>query len=246
MTHTNPSDEILDFIEYVRHFPEGRAFVEASAGASPEDVARFVQLARYPLPRIYQGFLLRFGRSDGGLCLAADGSTSLEEVIKFYEDQIPVAYWDVPVLGIVVSTPGLTGSRSFVYDDDMTATPRVTVNWGENVYRVISDSARNWLYQTAYSRFRVRRSSTCPDYVSFNIARDGGEVFSTLSETAAALGLAPMWFSDSCVYCGESDNLRVCLFAEPSHVAVTMVGTHQACLALTSQIKRCFRVQGKS
>jgi hypothetical protein len=242
MIHTQSSDDIQDYLAFLNQCPDARATLENARGATSEDIERFSSLVRYPLPEIYKGYLMHFGVSDRGLDLADDGFSKIGELIEFYEDQIPVGYWDVPILGTVVALQALTGGRALLYDDELTEEPQVAVNWGDTVSHVIAESARNWLYQTAYSRFRVRTSDIVPEFLSFNIPGDGRPILAKLGKMCDASDLARLWFADSYVHCAERSDLRVCIFADPSHVAVTMCGTREVCTTFAAKIRRDFDV----
>jgi hypothetical protein len=242
MIHTQASNDVHDYLAFLKCFPDAQLILHDARGATPEDVERFSSLVRYPLPTIYKGYLLHFGANDRGLDLSDDGISKVGELIQFYEEQISVGYWDVPVLGAVVALQGLTGGRALLYEEGLTDEPQVAINWGENVSRVVSESVRNWMYQTAFGRFRFRVKDSSKDFTSFRIPGEGKSVLVELAKICQDADLARYWFSDSYVHCAEGNNLYIRASATPTDASVMIGGSRSECTMMVAKIRRRFDV----
>jgi hypothetical protein len=242
MIQTKHSDSIDDYLAFLEQFGEGRITRQKAIGASSTQIDQFAHLVRYPLPKIYRGYLLNFGLDDTGLDIADDACTKISRLLQFYEEQVPLGYWDVPFLGVVVALPGLTGCRSFIYDEEMLSEPQVAINWGEHVSEAISESPCNWIYQTTFMRFRFRMFGNTGDFAGFRIPGDGRTVLAELAELFRNSEFEKYWFSDSYVYCGEKADLCVCASATPKDVSMMIGGSREASTAMIAKIRRRFDV----
>lgn len=217
MIPTTRSDDMGDLVAFVRALPWSHDRVRATTrGASEADIARFEALARYPLPKLYRTWLTQAGEDDGGLGLADDASMSLQRLLAFYESQADVDYWDTPFLGVVVALPGLTGARALIYDEEMRDEPSVVVSWGDRVSHTLAESARNWMYQQSFARFRFGATRRV-----FMHAPDGQHPgLDAVAGLLAAEGLKPYWFSDRYTHCAEGDGACAHLSAQRDRLEV--------------------------
>jgi hypothetical protein len=185
----------------------GGEAVRARQAARPDDLARFMALAKLPLPPLYLGYLKEFGSGDGALKMADDANPRVASLIEFYEAQ-DEADPDVPAHGVVIGAIGMSGERALLYPEDWAAgqlggsipEPRVAVSWWGDVSHTYAQSFRNHLYRQAFVRGCTAVGAHCSLY------RNDAGLLPRARQQVEALDFAALWFSDDSQCCLERDD----------------------------------------
>jgi hypothetical protein len=214
MTSESPETIIGRFLDYLGDTC-GSDQAQRRLGASWTDIEQFRQLVGLPLPASYAGYLHEFGSADNYLQMADDGNPKLPALIRFYIEDAGEAGWDVPAGGIVISLPGLTGSRSLYYPEEPpTGEPFVAVNWGIELHYIAASTFEKYLYRQAL----IRSFSSRP--VPSSARRDGAELIPELADLVRRQGFEVTWFSDDYqLCCARGDQSILALQQRNSTVA---------------------------
>jgi hypothetical protein len=206
MIPSRPSDDIGDFLAFMA-LTMGDEAVRARQGARPDDLARFMTLAKLPLPPLYLGYLKEFGAGDGALKMADDANPRVASLIELYEEQ-DEADPDVPAHGVVIGAFGMSGERALLYPEDWAPgqhggsipEPRVVVSWWGDVSHTYAQCFRNHLYRQAFVRGCTAVGAHCSLY------RNEADLLPRARQQVETLGFAAHWFSDDSQCCLERDD----------------------------------------
>lgn len=222
MISTNPSDDIRDFVSFLKE-TVGSDVLRDCAGASPRDIDDLVALCRMPLPPLYLAYLREFGQNDGILKMADDADPRVTRLIEFYREQGGKSESDVPANGVVIGVYGLSGDRALLYPEqsrnvpraDSSGEPRVVVSWWGEVGHTIAATFRNHLYRQAFVRGRFRDGSL------FSLYRNDEYVLPEAEVLAAELGFQRYWFSDDYQAClTRPDKAALYIVRNPSRTTL--------------------------
>jgi hypothetical protein len=193
MIETVQSDEIGDFLAFMGQML-GPDAVRDRAGASDEDIARFATVARFPLPRLYVGYLREFGQKDRVLQMAGDCNSRVRSLLEFYEEQRTATPAEIPPNAVVIGTYGLSEDRILLYPpdarDNRVVEPAVALSTIAHVQYVCARNFRNHLYSQAVARGKI------PDGFLLSVRREDEAFLTEATEACHSLGFMSYWFSD--------------------------------------------------
>lgn len=205
MIASTPSDDIADFLRFMTA-AMGPDAVRARQPADKDDLAKFLALAKLPLPPLYYSYLEEFGAGDGPLKMADDANPRVKPLIEFYEQQDP-ADPDVPERGVVIGALGMSGERALLYPPNPpspapahSAEPIVVISWWGSVSHTHAQSFRNHLYRQAFVRGRTPAGVHCSLY------RNDPALLPLARQQLEAMGFMAYWFSDAHQACMERDD----------------------------------------
>ncbi|MBI4864763.1 MAG: SMI1/KNR4 family protein [Candidatus Riflebacteria bacterium] len=214
---------IQEFIEYVRAFSP--TFVDSISGATEEEVQLYERLVGRPLPPVYREFLLAMGRDFGGLELFAMSTTDIRRLIQVYQTEVPSQETIIPPDCVLMALEEFN-EQEVLLQGPMGEEPRVVFSAGGYVVEQYAESLGKLLFRHAFVLFR---QEALPHRRSYAGGRSDVRVLREACELALGLGFAPLWFSDSFVFCGETDRASiVCDQGERSSVWVKVTAQVEA------------------
>lgn len=181
---------------------------EQREGATAEQIERFQELVRHPLPPLYVEFLERFGERSL-IHLGRDGRQRVADLITLYETEADA----FPANTVVVCTPAISAGTLLVYGGDL-AQPFVATAYDHDLEPMESPSFTHHLYRCAWSGAQWSNNTQ----VTF---RSGDAA--ALADSVERTGFERLWFGGGAAFCLEDGVTAVLLVREgPGARAVLM------------------------
>jgi hypothetical protein len=215
MIQTLPSSLFSDFIRFWQNL--GGRLPDAGNGARPDEIRLLEQLARYPLPPFYAEFLLHFGQIADIFPVAEEGSSQIESILRWYQDQERVDRWEIPPGCIVVGVPGITTvGHALVVETP--GEPAFVATVGGDILYTQARTFVNALYSSAFSVQRFRFP------VSFSLFKEDRSSVSEVTDWALNMGFQSYWFSDEYQAILEREDAIIYAFSEVGGTRVFLQG----------------------
>lgn len=195
-----------DFLSYVSQGdPE---FSGAIIGATPEEIDRLQFLIGRPLPESYRQFLSIMGKNPGWIDVGSDhntsGTTDIRVVRQWYSEYINKDLHHIPPNCIAISVSGPVFDVCLEELGPLEE-PRVVLSEGFTVYEEYAETLATLTFRIAFHRFQSIRWP----YLVRLLSERREPLLDRAREWASSLGFAPLWFSDRCAYCSETQTISI-------------------------------------
>jgi len=140
------------------------------------------------------------GHSDGGLDLAYDGSSDINDVIDYYRDVARNQFFPPPPNCIVIATGDPVLGQIFL-EEMAGGPPRVMLGVDGHIDRPYRNSLENVLYSRAFIKYEFAARS----FVAFYLDKQKRNLVPMANEIATNQGLEILWFSDAEALCAQNE-----------------------------------------
>lgn len=210
-----PGDSIDEFVEFVEQLFLGHPKAREREGASEEEIAELVRIARFPLPELYLGYLRVFGRNDGPVQLFnGECGCSAPALLRVHHRRAHDEDPYFPENCVLIGTQGLPLARSLHYAGGKE--PELVVSDFEHVAYPIASTFKIYLYQHTWAR-RWLHGTLMPR------RKAPKEELAQAVSVADRLGFSGLWFSDQFCYSAEKPSAKLAAYAQDGWLEVAVV-----------------------
>lgn len=188
LARDSASEEIGDFLEFVQREGAVRC-IDFRRGASQDKISRFAEVAGWPLPHLYLGFLREFGADCARLFLGRDGSSAVDRLLVLYASPTR----ELPQSGVVICTPAIDAAVILHYADPQS--PPAVAPWWEGEPEpepMVAPSFTHHLYRCGWLM------AHWADGTQLTVRREGCGSAATLLQEQ---GFERLWFSGDGTVC---------------------------------------------
>lgn len=216
-------ETIEQLIEYTSRWRP--TFRDGIQGASAQEVQELKQLVPYPLPRVYEEFLLHLGHGDGGLHVAMDGTADISDILVLYRD-FKAGEADIPEQCVVIGTGRLVEDICLMLAPG--GEPTVVFTEGDKVIGLYAESLIKLLFRNAFTDFGVSSRPFQAFYTASFADLGRTNKLMQAQQVVCDLGFKEEWFSDGVSICLTRGDTLIAVIQLAGKGMGVLIGASQA------------------